>query len=71
MRKTFKLEGLDCANCAAKMERAVAKLPNVTGVTVNFMAMRMVLEAPDEVFDARLTEAKKLAKKIEPDIEIL
>ena len=27
MRKTFELEDLDCANCAAKMEEAIKKLP--------------------------------------------
>ena len=37
MKKTFKLQDLDCANCAAKMENAIAKLPEVSAVTVSFM----------------------------------
>ena len=29
MKKKFKLEDLDCANCAAKMEDAIKKIPGV------------------------------------------
>ncbi|MDY4818354.1 MAG: cation transporter, partial [Lachnospiraceae bacterium] len=45
MRKTFKLEDLDCANCAAKMEEAIKKLPGVKRVSVNFMTQKMILDA--------------------------
>lgn len=71
MKKTIKLQDLDCANCAAKIESAVAKLDGVTAVQVNFMGQKMVLEAPDDQFDAVLAAAKKAAKKIEPDLVIL
>jgi len=46
MKKTFKLNGLDCANCAAKMEASINKLEGVTA-SVSFMTQKMVLEAPD------------------------
>lgn len=36
MKKTFKLEGLNCANCLAKMERKISKLKGVTNVSSNF-----------------------------------
>lgn len=71
MKKTIRLQDLDCANCAAKIENAVAKLEGVIEVKVNFMAQKMVLEAPDDQFDAVLVEVKKTAKKIEPDLVIL
>ena len=29
MKKSFKLIGLDCANCAAKIEHAIRGLPDV------------------------------------------
>ena len=71
MRKTVKLENLDCANCASKIENAIAKLDGVTKVRVNFMGQKMILEAPDHRFDTVLAEAKKTAKKIERDLEFL
>lgn len=71
MRKTIKLQDLDCANCAAKMEAAIAKLPGVVEAKVNFMGQRMILEAPDDKFADILAEAKRIAKKIEPDMVIL
>ena len=71
MKRTFKLEDLDCANCAAKMEDAISKLPGVTKVSINFMAQKMILEADDDKFDAVLKEAVKCVSKIEPDCRII
>ena len=66
MKKTIKLLDLDCGHCAAKIETAVKKID----VSVNFMNQKMILEAPDDKFDAILTEAKALIKKIEPDVTV-
>lgn len=71
MKKTIKLQDLDCANCAAKIENAISKLEYVNDVKVNFMSQKMVLDAPDEKFDSVLIEAKKIAKKIESGIEFI
>lgn len=71
MKKTFQLEDLDCANCAAKMEDAVSKLDGVVACKVNFMQQNMVLEAEDGQFDTVLKQAQKTIKKIEPDVRIL
>lgn len=71
MKKTFKLEELDCANCAAKMERAINELPDVTAATVNFMAQKLVIEIPDEKFDATMKLVQKAIAKVEPDCEIV
>lgn len=71
MKKTMKLQDLDCANCAAKIEGAIAKLDGVVGVRVNFMSQKMTLDVTDERFDAVLAEARAIAKKIEPDMVIL
>ncbi|GBG55894.1 cadmium transporter [Sporomusaceae bacterium FL31] len=70
MKKIIKLEGLDCGHCATKIEDAVKKIDGVMSASVNFLNQKMVLEASDETFDAVLNEAKKLIKKIEPDISI-
>ncbi len=71
MKKSFKLEDLDCANCAAKMERAIAALPGVTKVTISFMAQKMVLEAPDDRFEALLSAAEECIRKVEPDCRVI
>ena len=47
MKKTYKLIDLDCANCAAKMEAAIKKLPGVTDATVSFLTQKMTVEADD------------------------
>ncbi|MDY3864445.1 MAG: cation transporter [Eubacteriales bacterium] len=51
MKKTFRLEGLDCANCAAKIEKKVKAMDGVKDATVSFFAQKLVLEADDGRFD--------------------
>ena len=47
MKKTYAMENLDCANCAAKMEKAILKIDGVKSATVSFFAQKLVLEAED------------------------
>ena len=70
MKKVFKLEGLGCANCAAKIESAVQKLPGVTTATVNFMTTKMTLEAAREDMPAIIEQATAIVKKVEPDVVV-
>ncbi len=69
MKKTYKLIDLDCANCAAKMEDAIRKLPGVTGATVSFLTQKMTIEADD--VDAVMKDVVKVCRKVEPDCEIV
>ncbi|MBD5446434.1 MAG: heavy-metal-associated domain-containing protein [Treponema sp.] len=71
MRKVFKLEDLDCANCAAKMESAIAKIDGVTSATVSFMSQKLNIEADDARFDDIMKEVVKTCKKVEPDCRII
>ena len=71
MKKTFKLIDLDCANCAAKMETAIKKLPGVADASVSFMTQKMTIEADDAQFDAIMKQVVKTCKKVEPDCEIV
>lgn len=71
MRKTFVMEELDCAHCAAKMEDAIRGLAGVSDVSVNFFTQRLTLEAEDGVFDKVLKQAVKICRKIEPDCRVL
>ena len=47
MKKKFKLQDLDCANCAAKMEDAIKKIPGVNDANVSFMMQKMTVDAED------------------------
>ncbi|MBP3937046.1 MAG: cation transporter [Clostridia bacterium] len=71
MKKTYRLEDLDCAHCAAKMEEAIRKLSGVTGASISFMTQKLTLEAEDEKFDEILQQAAKICRKIEPDCRIV
>lgn len=71
MRKTFKLDELDCANCGAKMEAAIKKIDGVVDVKITFMTQKLVVEADDARFDEIMDEAQSICRKIEPDCEIV
>ena len=71
MKKTFALEELDCAHCAAKMEDAINKIDGVISANISFMTQRLTIEAAEEDFDKILKAAQKAIKKIEPDCRIL
>lgn len=71
MKKRYRMENLDCANCAAKMEAAIRKLDGVRDATISFMTQRLTLEADDARFDAILQEAVRICRKVEPDCRIL
>ena len=71
MRKSFIVKGIDCANCAAKLERNISKIKGVDEAVVSFATGKLVLEAADDKFDAVLDEAVAVTKKLEPDWEIV
>lgn len=71
MKKKFKLEDLDCANCAAKMEEAIKKIEGVNEATVSFLAQKMTIDAQDDKFDEIMKEVVKVCAKVEPDCRIL
>ena len=48
MKKSYKLQDLDCANCAAKMETAINKIDGVNKATVSFMTQKLTIDAADE-----------------------
>ena len=71
MKKKFKLEDLDCANCAAKMEEAIKKIQGVNDASVSFMTQKMMVDAEDDRFDEIMQEVKSVCAKVEPDCKIL
>ncbi|MDO4386598.1 MAG: cation transporter [Clostridia bacterium] len=71
MKKTYKLEDLDCANCAAKMEDAIKKIDGVTSANVSFIMQKMTIEAADDRFEQVLKDVLKTIKKVEPDCRVI
>lgn len=71
MKKKFKMEELDCANCAAKMEELIKKIPGVHDANMNFMTQKLTLDADDERFDEILALAQKCCDKVDKGCRIL
>lgn len=70
MKKTYLLDGLCCANCAAKIERGVADIDGVTCASVNFLTTKLIFEGEDDKIEDIVKKAKKVVKKIEPDVTV-
>ena len=70
MKKKFKLSGLDCANCAAKMEDSIKKIDGVNDASISFFTEKMTIEADEDNFNAGVEEAAKRISAIEPDCKI-
>ncbi len=71
MKKKFKMEDLDCANCAAKMEALIKKIPGVHDASMNFLTQKLTLDAEDERFDEILAEAQKCCDKVDKGCRIV
>lgn len=70
MKKTYKIE-VDCANCANKMEDVTKNTPGVKDATINFMALKMIIEFEDGCTPADvMPEVLKRCRKVESDCEI-
>jgi copper chaperone CopZ len=70
MKKTFTLENLDCANCAAKLERKLQKMDGVDSATVTFMTKKLEIEADDALMDNIVAEATGIITKLEPQVVV-
>ena len=72
MKKKFKVENLDCAHCAAKMEEAIKKIPGVEDAVMNFMTQKLTLEIADgEDMDDIVNKAQECVSKVSIVCEIV
>ena len=71
MKKTFTLDEVDCANCAARMERKINEIEGVISASVSFMTQKLTIEASENDFDRILKEAQKVVSKIDSDCRII
>ncbi|MGG5371537.1 heavy metal translocating P-type ATPase [Enterococcus sp. AZ196] len=70
MEKVYRLDGLDCANCAAKIERSVQQIKGVEQAQVDFMSTKLTIVAPEKDIERISDEAKEIVNKLEPDVEV-
>lgn len=68
MKKTFRLEGLDCANCLSKIERAINDLEGVESASINLMTTKMIIIGDEEKMQQIASSAEKIVKKFEPHV---
>ena len=70
MKVKFKIKGLDCANCAAELERKIQKIEGITEASISFMTEKMIIECNDNEKDEIVEKIKKVVKKVEPDVVV-
>ncbi len=73
MKKVYSIEGIDCANCAAKIEDKINRMKNIEEANLNFMMGKLSIEfklSTDEEVEEIMEEVRKLVKKLEPDAVI-
>nr|WP_298052022.1 heavy-metal-associated domain-containing protein [uncultured Lachnoanaerobaculum sp.] len=70
MKRVYKLEGLDCADCAAKLERKLAAIEGITSANINFMTLKCTLEAEAEKMNEIIDKAMEIIKVEQPDVEV-
>ena len=70
MKCKFKIKGLDCANCAAELEREIKNVEGIEEAVISFMTERMELEYDETRKEEILQKVKKLIKKEEPDVTL-
>lgn len=70
MRYNFKIKGIDCANCAAELERCINKVKGVDEATINFMTEKLVIECNEEERDEVMKKVMKVIRKEEPECTV-
>ncbi len=66
----FKIQNLDCANCANELEEAIKKIDIIANVSISFMMQKLTFECIEENKGQALNEIKKIIKKVEPEVTI-
>lgn len=70
MTKRYSVE-VDCANCAAKMEAAIGKIPGVCAVSIHYLAQKMTLTFADGADEGAILQTiVKTCKKIDSDFSL-
>ena len=70
MKKVFRLTEIDCPVCAGKVQDAISKIDVVIIARVDFLVLKLTIEADEKDFPAIMKKAEKAVKKVEPDCDI-
>lgn len=70
MKYNFKIKGIDCANCAAELERTIQKVDGVDKATINFLGEKLVIECDESKKEEVMKKVLKVIKKEEPDCTV-
>lgn len=68
--KSYRLEGLDCANCAMKIEKGVQQIDGVKEATVNFTSGKLTIDVAEDRLATVEQETKKVVRELEPDVKV-
>lgn len=71
MKKKFRVEGVDCADCAAKMEDGIKKIDGVKSAKLNFLTEKLTIEADDMKFDQIIKLAEAEMDKVDSGARII
>lgn len=70
MKKTYSLDQLDCAACAAKMEEAASQVPGVEELRINFLTKTMSLTASEDHFEQVAQNVMAACQRVEPECRV-
>jgi len=70
MKAKFKIKGLDCANCAAELERRIQKIDGIDNASISFMMERLEIEFDEGKKEEIIKKLSKTIKKEEPDVKL-
>lgn len=70
MKVKFKIKGLDCANCAAELERRIQKIEGIDNASISFMMERLEIEFGESQKEEVVKKLVKTIKKEEPDVKL-
>ncbi len=70
MIEIYRLKGLDCANCAAKMENRIKKLDGIKRAGVNFLTTKLTVETESELSDELRAQIEDIIHKLEPEVKL-
>ncbi|BAK21442.1 hypothetical protein MPTP_0983 [Melissococcus plutonius ATCC 35311] len=71
MRKIYRLEGLDCANCAMKIENAIQKVQGINHASVDFLSTKLTIETENMQASQIEADTKKVIQRIEPTVKLI
>lgn len=70
MKNKYKIKGIDCANCAAELERVLQKIEGVENASISFITERLIIECKEEEEQNVMDRVRETIKKEEPDVTI-